>query len=67
MANIFIYSNINDVFNRAKEIMAAIADGERLAELYSDLGTLLQYTPKNTIALRQEVAGAISSANKYVS
>jgi alkylation response protein AidB-like acyl-CoA dehydrogenase len=67
MADIFIYSNIDHVFNRAKEIMAAIADGERLAELYSDLGTLLQYTPQNTIALRQEVAGAISSANKYVS
>lgn len=66
MAAIFIYSNIDNVFNRAKEILAAIAEGEKLCSLCEDLSKLLQYTPQDTITLRQQVAQAISSANKYV-
>lgn len=66
MATIYINSAINNVFNWAKEILAYVAEGEVLNRLLSDLQQLLQYTPKNTIALRREVAAVVSSTVKYV-
>lgn len=66
MAAIYINSAIVNVYNWAREILAGVAEGETLNNLLSDLQKLLQYTPKNLIALRREIAGAVSSAVKYV-
>jgi len=66
MAAIYINSAIGSMFNWSKEILAAVAEGDELLELYGNLQKLLQYSPKNTITLRQEVAAAVSSAIKYV-
>jgi len=65
MATIFINSAISKTYDSAKEILAAIAEGDELVELYKDLQSLLRYIPQNNIALRQEVAAAMISANKY--
>lgn len=65
MAAIYINSAINNIYNWAKEILAA-AEGDELKPLLAELQQLLQYIPQNTIALRQEVAAAVSSAIKYV-
>ncbi|HWP95555.1 MAG TPA: acyl-CoA dehydrogenase family protein [Syntrophomonadaceae bacterium] len=66
MATIFINTAIGNVFNWAKEVLAAVAKGDELTSLYADLHKLLQYIPTNTITLRREVAAAITSAMKYV-
>jgi alkylation response protein AidB-like acyl-CoA dehydrogenase len=66
MATIFASTAIGNIFNWAREVLAAAAEGEELAGLYKDLNKLLQYIPPNTVALRQEVAAAVTSAIKYV-
>ena len=66
MASIFANTAIGNIFNWAKEILAAVAEGDELAKSYADLQKLLQYTPMNTIAMRQEVAVATTAAVKYV-
>jgi alkylation response protein AidB-like acyl-CoA dehydrogenase len=66
MATIYINASINNVVNWGKEVLASVADGDELVKLLADMQSLAQYTPKNTIALRQEVAAAVSSAIKYV-
>jgi alkylation response protein AidB-like acyl-CoA dehydrogenase len=66
MANIYIYSAIDQVYMWAKEILAAVAEKEELDQLLLHMQQFLQYTPANTIALRREVADAVSSMIKYV-
>ncbi|GAB6171171.1 acyl-CoA dehydrogenase family protein [Paradesulfitobacterium aromaticivorans] len=66
MAKTYIYSNINRLKATAQEILAALAEGQELAELLAKLDKLTQYTPVNTVALRQEIAAAVSEAGKYV-
>jgi Acyl-CoA dehydrogenases len=66
MATIYINSAISSVMNWAKETLTAVADGDQLDSMLADVQKLAQYSPSNTIALRQEVAVAISSAVKYV-
>ncbi|MCB8816862.1 acyl-CoA dehydrogenase family protein [Desulfosporosinus shakirovi] len=50
----------------AKETLAALAEGEELASLLEDLQRLTKYTARNTVALRQAIAAAISESGKYV-
>jgi len=66
MAKVFINSAVGTVFNLVKEVLAGLADGEELEGLLKDLQKLCQYTPSNTIAMRQEIAAAVSAASKYV-
>ncbi len=61
----FIYSNIGKLELIAKETLAALADGEALQALDIDLKKLVVYTPRNVIALRQEIATAVSAEGKY--
>lgn len=51
---------------KAKEVLVAIAEGEELEKLLLSLQELCKFTPENTIALRQEVAEAVSATGKYV-
>jgi alkylation response protein AidB-like acyl-CoA dehydrogenase len=66
MTEAFIYSHIGKLELIAKDTIAALAEGEVLQALESDLRKLAVYTPKNVIALRQEIAAAVSEASKYV-
>jgi alkylation response protein AidB-like acyl-CoA dehydrogenase len=62
----FIYTQIGKLELIAKESISALADGETLQALDLDLKKLVVYTPRNVIALRQEIAAAVSEAGKYV-
>jgi len=62
----FIYSQIGKLELIAKESISALAEGETLQALDLDLKKLVVYTPRNVIALRQEIAAAVSEAGKYV-
>lgn len=66
MATVFINTAIGRMGEIAKEALAALAEGEELAKRLGDLQNLSQYTPRNTITIRQEIAAAISEAGKYV-
>lgn len=66
MARTYINSTIGKLEEPAKEVLAALAEGEGLAKRLGDLQSLSQYTPRNTITMRQEIAAAISEAGKYV-
>lgn len=66
MTEAFIYSHIGKLELIAKDTIAALAEGEALQALESDLRKLAVYTPKNVIALRQEIAAAVSEASKFV-
>ncbi len=61
----FIYSHIGKLELIAKETLAALAEGDVLQALDLDLKKLVVYTPRNVIALRQEIAAAVSEAGKY--
>ncbi|HBV89332.1 MAG TPA: acyl-CoA dehydrogenase [Desulfosporosinus sp.] len=66
MATAYIYSTIGLLVYTAKELLAALAEGEELAKLLEYLERLSNYTSRNTIALRQGIAAAISEDGKYI-
>ena len=61
--------HINDTFPkvewRAKQIFAAIAEGEELRTQLMALKRLARHTPINTIALRREIAESIVPVARY--
>ncbi|WP_206809014.1 acyl-CoA dehydrogenase family protein [Paradesulfitobacterium ferrireducens] len=66
MAKTYIYANISRLKTAAQEVLAALAEGQELEGLLAKLDKLTRYTPVNTVALRQEIAAAVSDAGKYV-
>ncbi|MDT3697990.1 MAG: acyl-CoA dehydrogenase family protein [Thermincola sp.] len=66
MARTYINSTIDLVGHTAKETLAALAEGEELINLLDNLQKLSQYTPRNTVAMRREIAAAVAAAGKYV-
>ena len=66
MAMAYINSTVGLLEYSAKETLTALAEGEELANLLKNLHKLTQYTIRNTIALRQEIAAVISEDGKYV-
>lgn len=66
MSKVFINIAIGTVVNLAREVLAAVAEGEELVQALADLQKLSNYTPANTIAIRQEIADTITSNLKYV-
>lgn len=61
----YINSTIGKLEESAKEVLAALAEGEELTKLLKDLQNLCRYAPRNTINIRQKIASAISAAGKY--
>ncbi|HEX7177823.1 MAG TPA: acyl-CoA dehydrogenase family protein [Pyrinomonadaceae bacterium] len=51
---------------RAKETLAAMAEGDELRTLLAALRRFTKNTPMNTVAARQRIADAMITANKYV-
>lgn len=66
MAMAYINSTIGLLEYTAKETLTALAEGKELANHMENLQKLTQYTIQNTVALRQEIAAAISEEGKYV-
>lgn len=62
-----IYCNdaVSNVENHAKEILAAVSDGDMLRTNLAALKRFLKFQPLNTIALRQEIADVMLNAGKY--
>ena len=60
---------VNDAFERvaacAKEILPAIASGDRLRTHLSALEKAARFTPVNTVMLRREIADAVIKAGRY--
>jgi alkylation response protein AidB-like acyl-CoA dehydrogenase len=50
----------------AKKVIAAVAEGDNLRAQFAILRRLGKYEPANTIALRQQIAGRVIEAGKYV-
>jgi alkylation response protein AidB-like acyl-CoA dehydrogenase len=67
LASTAIYSNVELLVKTAREIVSALAEGDELTGLLARLQQLSNYVPKDTIALRQEIAAAINAAGKYPS
>ncbi|EHQ88870.1 acyl-CoA dehydrogenase family protein [Desulfosporosinus youngiae] len=66
MTMAYLNSTIGRLEYIAKETLTALAEGEELANLLEDLKKLTQYNTRNTVALRQEIAAAISENGKFV-
>lgn len=66
MARTFINSTISWLEHTAKDTLAAIAKDDELTNLLKNLQELTRYTPRNAVALRREIAAAVSDAGKYV-
>ncbi|MDQ7092405.1 acyl-CoA dehydrogenase family protein [Desulfosporosinus sp. PR] len=66
LAKAYIYATIGRLEYSAQEILAALAEGKELADNLENLHRLTRYTPQNTVALRREIAAAISENGRYV-
>ncbi len=66
LAQAYINSTFGILVHVAEETLAALAEGNELTSLLESLQSLSRFTPRNTVALRQEIAAAISEAGKYV-
>ena len=66
MARAYINSTIGLLEYKAKETLTALAEGEELVNLLENLQKLTKYFTRNTVALRREIAEAISDDGKYV-
>lgn len=66
MAKLFANSAIGTMLNLAGEVLAAVDEGEKLAQELADSQKMCQYIPADTIALRQEIGAAVTSAVKYM-
>lgn len=65
MTQIYCNDAVSAVENHAKEILAAISDGDMLRTNLAALKRFLKFQPLNTIVLRQEIADVMLAAGKY--
>jgi alkylation response protein AidB-like acyl-CoA dehydrogenase len=65
MASAYISSTIGRLEYTAKETLTALAENQELALLLENLRRLTNYTPLNTMALREKIAAAVSENGKY--
>ncbi len=66
MAKVFINRAIGLIYNLAQEILASLAEGNKIQKYLDDLDMLCHYQAGNSIAMRQEIAQATTAAIKYV-
>ena len=65
MTQIYCNDAVSAVENHAKEILAAVSDGDMLRTNLAALKRFLKFQPLNTIVLRQEIADVMLNAGKY--
>ncbi|MCL2336481.1 MAG: acyl-CoA dehydrogenase family protein [Firmicutes bacterium] len=66
LAAAYINHTLSEMVHIAQETLAALAAGSELTSLLAHLRQLSAYIPKDTVALRKEIAAAVSEAGKYV-
>ncbi|HVZ60005.1 MAG TPA: acyl-CoA dehydrogenase family protein, partial [Terriglobales bacterium] len=66
MAQIYLAEAMERIEASAKRVLAAIAEGDGLRVQMAILRRLAKHTAYNTIALKQQVAGRVIEAGRYV-
>jgi alkylation response protein AidB-like acyl-CoA dehydrogenase len=66
MTRVFCNDAVERVEANAKNMLAAMSEGDELRTLLAALRRFTKWTPANTIAARQRIADAMIQANKYV-
>ena len=66
MTRVFCNDAVERVEARAKNTLAAMAEGDELRTLLAALRRFTKLTPMNTVVARQRIADVMIEANKYV-
>src|SRR5215210_8095958 len=66
MTRVFCNDAVERVEANAKNMLAAMSEGDELRTLLAALRRFTKWTPVNTIAARQRIADEMIQANKYV-
>src|SRR5467141_436320 len=66
MTQVFCNDAVQRIESRAKNTLAAMAEGDELRTLLAALRRFTKQTPLNTVAARQRIANAMIEANRYV-
>src|SRR5918998_604720 len=66
MTRVFCNDAVERVEANAKNMLAAMSEGDELRTLLAALRRFTKWTPMNTIAARQRIADTLIKANKYV-
>ena len=66
MTRVFCNDAVERIEARAKNTLAAMAEGDELRTLLAALRRFTKLTPMNTVAARQRIADVMIAANKYV-
>lgn len=66
MTRVFCNDAVERVEARAKNTLAAMAEGDELRTLLAALRRFTKLTPMNTVIARQRIADAMIGANRYV-
>ena len=65
IARVFSNDAIQRVETKAKNVLAAMAEGDELRMLLAALRRFMKHTPINTVAARQRIADTMIKANRY--
>jgi alkylation response protein AidB-like acyl-CoA dehydrogenase len=65
MTRVYLNDALNRVESHAKEVLAAVAEGDELRTHLAALRRFLKTVPVNTIELRQQLADVVREAGKY--
>ena len=65
MTQLYINDAIGRVEDRAKNVMAAISEGDMLRTNLAALKRFLKFSPLNTIEIRRKLADKMLEANTY--
>ncbi|HKS29954.1 MAG TPA: acyl-CoA dehydrogenase family protein [Pyrinomonadaceae bacterium] len=66
MTRVFCNDAVERIEANAKNMLAAMSEGDELRTMLAALRRFTKWTPVNTIAARQRIADALIKANKYV-
>jgi hypothetical protein len=66
MTRVFCNDAVERIEARAKNTLAAMAEGDELRTLLAALRRFTKLQPMNTIAARQRIADELIAANRYV-
>jgi alkylation response protein AidB-like acyl-CoA dehydrogenase len=66
MTRVFCNDAVERVEANAKNMLAAMSEGDELRTMLAALRRFTKWTPVNTISARQRIADALIQANKYV-
>ncbi len=66
MTQVYLAGGIERIEAAAKKVIAAVAEGDMVRTQMAILRRFFKHDPANTIALRQQIAGKLMEAGKYV-